>query len=513
MSKDKKYLLNDEEDVNEDIEITSKDPEKDVDKAERLAKKTRKNVIIRGKDGEDIKVTGESLDMSKDEILSLLNNSEIMVNPTMTKSELIESIQKHLIKEARMERDIQNRLDSNRTGFSGHLDPEVVKQLSNEMFDEVRTNVRQKHGKENVNISDVYSKMMSSIMSSVEVEMRHKEELEQLAIQLIRDEYNIGEGEVEFIATLRRLGEVEIGNILDENNQSKPLVEDGSKRDLSKEVTKRRLINSLMHGSARKNQYLYHLSERVNEIDPRLSDFYSHIMVNNDMVYWSFSDDNISMMGKSQDQHIGNVQVKVPEKEGDLPKIIAQGVTFPVLLHELSKGVIELFGLWGLPEDPEERKQVLSQTDKIENETWDIRIGPKIWEKLMRSLPDDAFEYKSDILSELFKLPAEEFNPLIEGIIKGDSRSLQRIKEIAEDIINDYKQDEYDDAMGDNDYDDEDETTLSSDDKMKQEPEETENEDDFDPSKLSKSELQKMIDDAIDDDDWEKVDQLSKFLK
>lgn len=570
MAKEDKYLLNDEE-LEEGIEFEgNSEDDSDVEKAKRMADDNDTEVTIvddSGNEEENLTITPNmdenvvTVSDFKNRVLSEINGElnlteqqilDILVvnenDSHITKSDLIQEIQNILINEANMDDSIRRSLDDGTTDYSEHLDAETVKRLADEMYNDIRDNNRRK-GINNMN--DAQMKMLRGLQGLVPIEQQHKEELEQLAIRMVAEEFSLPLDRVDIEASIVVPGQVnkgslkygpeDAGDIPDEptpqqtrtsepterpsgerpprrrrDTPSEPTQQPKrrSKQELKPELTKRRLINAMIHGAARKSQYLYHLADRVNEIDPRLNGLYTDLMSGNDTVYWGMSDENIKQLGMSQDMHAGNVRVVT--KNVPKPKIVAQAISFPMLLHELGKGAVELLGLHGQPKDPEEWKYVKGKVDHLANETWDIRIGPKIWEKITSIIPEDGLRHKDRILMRLFKLPAEEFNSLVSGILNDNQDSINEFMDIIEDILGAQREKEMEDSLSQyrDDYGDEEETTL--------EPGEDvddmlglgdEDEGDFDPSELSQSELDELIDQALDDGDMETVKYLSQFKK
>jgi hypothetical protein len=571
-----KYLLNDDEELDEGIEFEG-DPENsgDLQKAERMSDDKETDVTIQDPNDEDERITvthdmdenkiftvggfrkllegKEEINLTEEEIFRIIVEEQ---NPIMSKSELVETIGSQL-NENRMNNDIRRKLQDGSTDYSEHLDAETIQRLADETFEEIKTNAEQKGGN---NLHRAQEMMLMSLQNVMGIEEQHRPELERLAIQLTMEEHGISEGQIEFEAHLVPLGQVRKGDIrygeedidlgesvqpritptVTENTptvtENRPTIteddepqSDGEPRrrrtaeELKPELTKRRLINAMMHGAARKGQYLYHMSDRIREIDPNLTNEYSNIMMGNDLTYWGMSDGDISMMAQMNDQHAGNVKVEYVGR--DIPKVIAQGITFPMLLHELSKGVMEVLGMWGMGDlDATEQKYVMGKVDHLENETWDIRLGPKIWEKITMVIPNEAIQHKSIILSELFQLPAEEFNSTVAGILNGNQESIDYVVNLAQEIDDDIRREDSEEALSQfsNDYSDEEDDGYAPQDGESQvddvlagltsnDTEEEEGE--FDPSTLSQRELQDMVDQALDDGDFDTVKYLSGFMK
>ena len=121
---------------------------------------------------------------------------------------------------------------------------------------------------------------------------------------------------------------------------------------------------------------------------------------------------------------------------------------FPILLHELSKGVVELMSLWSLPEDSDVRKYVLDKTDNLESETNDIRLGSKIWEKFIAQIPVDNQEVISLAWNMAQELPDSEFNSMIEGLIEGRGDAQNKVRRIAEDALDELRREASEDVFG-----------------------------------------------------------------
>ena len=104
----------------------------------------------------------------------------------------------------------------------------------------------------------------------------------------------------------------------------------------------------------------------------------------NDLVYWIMPDQTTMMMAQSGSGRAGKEEV---DPETDPPTIKAEGALFPILVHELFKGVMEYVSAHGLPSDPEFAEDVIGMEDTLPAEIWDLRLGPVIWEKFMEAYP------------------------------------------------------------------------------------------------------------------------------
>ena len=223
---------------------------------------------------------------------------------------------------------------------------------------------------------------------------------------------------------------------------------------LELEKHKRNIVNALIQGAAKKGHYLFQKPEiksRLDAIDPSLYGDYLGIMAINDFMYFSM-EQMIEMMSQTGQGIAGKVELGDADDEDggeegeEKPdtKIMATGLIFPILCHEIIKGLEEAKGRHGLPSEPGMRQKVLGQTDILSNEPMQLRIGPEIVEKIRFALPEDIFdpEYKGlinwfHIL--LYQIPAQEFLELIGNAISEDSSKLGKAKSRFEEIVKEAK--------------------------------------------------------------------------
>jgi len=411
-------------------------------------------------------------------------------------------LKKKFIKEApndygdrpeRMDSGTQRKIETGQTPISKQ--PFMPKITGAQTFEEVIASERFKQVIENIrrytdipgpvdmrNISQLQMLLMSALREIVNIERQHKEYLENLSIELVRKELEIGLSEIEYESYL-----VSPGDISNEGFQMEP--EEKSVEEIAKlfqtpekeedeeenpvesllraleefniERSKRRLINMFIQGAGAKAQYMYHLiEEKLNELDPRLLNLYGTLMSVNEMLYWIL---NENMLGNLMGSKAGSVEVDTNQ---DPPKVVAKGVIFPVLLHELVKGTYEVIGKFGLPSNPEKQKMVTGYEDTLPAEVWDLRFGPVFWERLLNVYPDRIFEsgqrfIQNYLFQKFVMMSAEEFIDLTKMILLGNPKANQildrMVKEISErlrELENEASEKDEDDELGDINIDD-----------------------------------------------------------
>ena len=347
---------------------------------------------------------------------------------------------------------------------------EDVQRLVSSRFLKVAEKLRQVRGLENLNprvIQQIYMEEMSKLQTIMAIEGRHKEELEQLAIQAAMDETEIPEGWVEIDARLNRQP-IDVSNFRynpeeepeedEEEKKQKLAFQSFDVEDMTDEETleiekhKRNIINALIQGAAKKGHYIFQkpaIKAQLDAIDPRLYPAYLGIMAVNDMLYFTM-EQQIEMMSQTGQGVAGKVELDPDDEEGDEggdegenesdTKIVADGLIFPILCHEIIKGIEEAKGRHGLPQDADLRQKVQGQTDVLSNEPMQLRIGPEIFEKLRIALPDAMIEDSNKGLINwfqilLYQIPAKEFLEIIGNAISEDTSKVKKATSRFEEIM------------------------------------------------------------------------------
>jgi len=193
------------------------------------------------------------------------------------------------------------------------------------------------------------------------------------------------------------------------------------------------------------------------------------------------------------------------------PVITAIGTDFAMLLHETIKGIYELIASAGIPDDEETAQTVLMNTDTLSDELEDLRYGPFLAADLrdfINSIPeaDSVENMREYVFGKLMQLPAEEFLDLMKQIFAKEEGAKLQIRAMILDIKNELQDWEYGAAM--NRYDDE---AITVEEPEADQPAEEDDEIDF--ANMTKSELDAMINKALDSGDIELLNKLSKHIK
>lgn len=314
--------------------------------------------------------------------------------------------------------------------------------IMGERFNEVASRYKRAFDCDSIDNNQLISEMMPLVHETMAMEASHKKALEDLAVRMIREEYNMGEDVVEIHAELTPkisligtkknptpvTSEMEFGNHADMVNANK-------------EVYKRRFLNAMTQGAAKKCNHMFHLvDDELTDLNPRLASKYAKMMAAADYMYYVIPKMENGITG-------GVVKVQFPTAENPKAKIYVQAMVFPVLIHELVKGVMELLSAHGLPKDKKTGEFVINKADFLAAEPWDMRIGPALWSRFTNAIDADDFDLKHHIYAEMAALPVDEFNVKMREVLAGTKEGKTIIKGIVDEVRAGLQEDEFNEAI------------------------------------------------------------------
>jgi len=376
-----------------------------------------------------------------------------------------------------------------------------VQRLVSSRFGKVVDKLKEVTGIDNLTSRQIQqmliNEMMNKTNSVMRIESNHRQELIDLAKEASLDEAEVPADWYQIEANLGNMPSTDNFRMQPEPEEDEDEEDEDEKEELKfpsfdvedltdeeifeLEKHKRNIINALIQGTAKKGHYLFQKPEvkaRLDAIDPSLYMNYLGIMAVNDFLYFSM-EQMIEMMSQTGQGVGGTVELGDADDEGDDEdeqqpdtKIIATGLIFPILCHEIIKGLEEAKGRHGLPTDPGMREKVMGQTDTLGNEPMQLRIGPEIVEKLRFALPDEMFDSNNKGLINwfhilLYQIPAQEFLEIIGNAISTETSKVRKATKRFDEIMKEamqmkedfenYKEEQNDDSDdSNNDEDDED---------------------------------------------------------
>lgn len=312
---------------------------------------------------------------------------------------------------------------------------DIAEKLASSRFRKVANKLREVTGLgEKLTNSYVFSEIFMdaaiNLGDVISIESKHRENLKKLALMAAIEITGIRPEWYNFSLKLNERSEIPFYLFKQKAKEIK--IELNSEDDLDRldklkfERDKRIIINSITAGNSSKGHYGFEMPQIKKIIDlisPSLYTNYQKIMSINEILYFKF-DELLTLAAESGNLIGGKSRITVYENKAT---IHAEGLIFPILLHEIIKGIEEAKSLHGLPRNIEDAELVSDETDTITNEPMALRIGPEIVERIRFSLPSEVFEPENNLLisyfqSEFYSLPAEEFLTVIKNIISDNEK-------------------------------------------------------------------------------------------
>ena len=202
--------------------------------------------------------------------------------------------------------------------------------LASERYREVIRNVRRYTGVQDTLNSDPNRRLLVMMMDAhnkiIEIERQHKEELVNLAIELVTTEMGFSEDDVNFKVQLIDTNQIDTDNFEryepneenpeevnpndhedeDDDDEQQPQQSQNINQEeelffslerLNLERARQRLLNAIMQGASKRGHFMYHIVEdRLRQItgSDQLINLYGIMMSINDTNYWQFGDNTIA---------------------------------------------------------------------------------------------------------------------------------------------------------------------------------------------------------------------------
>ena len=293
--------------------------------------------------------------------------------------------------------------------------------------------------------------LMQTMLRSKEVldqiitaEEGYRDELEMVATQMVTDAYPIVDyANIKIIASIGNDMDIE----MNPNNED-PSTPDFGEDDPEKMKAKRRIINGITQGASVRGAFGFMLfREYLDQINPELVSKYNEILK---LVFGIYDDENaIAMMlaaiSQGQKMQGGESEMEYDD-ENDQFIIKAQALCFPMLVHEIVKGLYEIVGTEGFGSDKEKNQSIINAVDKVSNEPEDLRYGKFIYDAINNLYVNAGIDdprVRELFFAEVYKLEDDDFFPFVEKAINDDLTNTQKLwatntmRDIARDLTKD----------------------------------------------------------------------------
>ena len=323
-----------------------------------------------------------------------------------------------------------------------------LEKIMNKRFAEVTDELKKIGEINDVPDNDIPTVLNKLILKCQELERPYRSELEKLCYNHLVDMFDIPDDTVTI--DFRLVDEVEIDtNVIkldpvygdDDEIEYDDLIQAETVRD---EIYKRRMLDVLSMGAGMQvsSSIKSYLSD-IYDIEPKLPDLYRKILALNN--YLLLTRENLDMTEENHMQ-MGTVEI-ILGNENEKVRINAQGEIFPVLLSECVRGFMELFASHGLPKDKSVLDVVISKSDYLKAEPWDMRIGPSLWTILSESFGEIDFTTIPFLYKRIACLSCKNFNKLMQEVLAKTRTGKRLMGKLVEKSKKDKEYNKFSDKM------------------------------------------------------------------
>ena len=283
------------------------------------------------------------------------------------------------------------------------------------------------------------SSLQQLFMKMVQIEHKHKKQLEELAISAVAKLMKVDKKEL----NAKLSNDVEI-------NDTEPLTQDEIKKlpkKLLDEANKRITNNAFAQGASVHGYLTAHFVEQIEEqikkIEPELMSIYSKVSVGSHLLYWMM--DMAAMNLKSS--AAGSVKPEQDEQGNFTIKAVSP--VFIVLVQELIKGVLEIRYLKSLQSKSSDElsdddiKKIFQYADKIEDEPRLIQIGPELWRRFLKVYNNSNIKKTKtpiEIYEGLMKLPPKDLHDFVEKVVNNTGQAHKLLDSLNDDSVQEIEQ-------------------------------------------------------------------------
>jgi hypothetical protein len=134
------------------------------------------------------------------------------------------------------------------------------------------------------------------------------------------------------------------------------------------------------------------------------------------------------------------------DEENEQFVIKARAICFPMLVHEIVKGLYEIVGTEGFGADKEKNQAIVGAVDKLSNEPNDLRFGKFFYDAISKLYNESDIEdarVRELFFAEVYKLGEDEFFPFVENAVNDELTPAQlswatgAMKDIEKDLKKD----------------------------------------------------------------------------
>jgi hypothetical protein len=151
------------------------------------------------------------------------------------------------------------------------------------------------------------------------------------------------------------------------------------------------------------------------------------------MAFGIYDDENaiamlLAALAQGQKPQGGESEMEYDDETGQFV-IKAKAICFPMLVHEIVKGLYEIVGTEGFGADKEKNQAIVGAVDKLSNEPNDLRFGKFLYDAISKLYNESDVEdarVRELFFASLYKLGDDEFIPFVENAINDELTPSQK---------------------------------------------------------------------------------------
>lgn len=403
--------------------------------------------------------------------------------------------------------------------------------------------------------------LMQYVGEAMSIQRGKEAELEELAEEVIRNNYGAILENVQLKMKIVRPGQVKFPEQEEAEEEEQPTYSELNDPEIKAEIDKRKIANNIIQGEGKNTKHILH-SDMAKEglvrifgetKGKRIHTCYDNITKIMESLDWMmpmevqermWKENPAGFAGKCKvewkvekpkDEDAQKILDQIKQDEGDIsvnddtedffntgqPIVNAIGVDFPMLLHETVKGIYELIASAGQAEDEEVAKIVSLNADVLSNEIEDLRYGPYIAADLRDFInvnPDieKHQNLRESVFGKMIVMPANDFLSLMFGILKKTPEARTIVDGLVADCIkelDDYELGQHIDTGSNYEDDEEQEFDNVSLDELGVDPPAETTETEVDYNSMGRRELEALVDQYLEDGKFDEVKKIDDILR
>lgn len=295
-----------------------------------------------------------------------------------------------------------------------YLATEEYKQID----DLIKRKITHLYNQESISYEQILKKYQQVATMIMRREKDIKEQLQNLAVEIITTIFSPPE-HLDLKAMITSRTQMDIDPKSKKPNMMPNITSDRLEY-LNQEIQKRVLLNALVQGSSMNiwKSCHYLVMEKLDLISPSLMPLYDEYISLTSLSVWKI---NVSLMmdeiqrgnemGANADGGFmvqGQCKVDFKQNPGKV-SVEVKAVNFPVMLHELTKGIVDYLICHAIPKDLSESEldYYYNKADAYQNELWHYIMSPTLWNIFVQTSNCDTQDLAKAIYAAC-KMPAQD---------------------------------------------------------------------------------------------------------